>query len=110
YNAEVHTSAGDFSFLLDQRKGTMSQTVNSFVFLARYHYWDGAPFTRIIPNNVGIVSNPVPSGPGYTLPNETPKEGNIFALGYLTLIGGTGGTVDPGTLQIELGQDAADLP
>jgi cyclophilin family peptidyl-prolyl cis-trans isomerase len=110
YNAAVHTSAGDINILLDQRNGTMTQTINSFVVLARYHYWDGAPFTNITPNNVGVVANPVAGGPGYTLPNQSPPQGNIFALGYFGLLAGAGDAVDPGSLQIELGQDAADLP
>jgi cyclophilin family peptidyl-prolyl cis-trans isomerase len=108
YLATVHTSGGDIKFLLNQAQG--AQTVNSFLVLARYHYWDGAPFTNIVPNKVGIVGNPVADGPGYTLPNEAPSVGNIFELGYLALVAGSGTTVDPATLQIELGQDAADLP
>jgi cyclophilin family peptidyl-prolyl cis-trans isomerase len=108
YSAVVHTSAGDIKFLLNQAQG--AQTVNSFIVLSRYHYWDGAPFSTIVSNSVGIVGNPVPSGPGFTLPNEAPAVGNIFELGYLALVAGSGTTVDPGSFQIELGQDAADLP
>jgi cyclophilin family peptidyl-prolyl cis-trans isomerase len=110
YNAKIHTSAGDLTILLDQRNGTMTQTINSFVFLARYHYWDGAPFTNIQPNAVAVLNNPVSNGPGFTIPNESPPQGNIFNIGFFGLVAGSGNTVDPGTLQVELGQDAADLP
>jgi cyclophilin family peptidyl-prolyl cis-trans isomerase len=108
YNAVMKTSVGDVSFFLNQDEGT--QTVNSFIVLARYHYWDGAPFTGIVPQAVAVVKNPVPDGPGYTIPNETAAAGTIFPIGRLAMVAGSGNTIDPGTFQIALGEQAADLP
>lgn len=82
YNAEVVTSRGTFTIELDPSQA--EQTVNNFVTLARYHYYDGVPFHRIIPGFVvqggdalgaeGTV--PIGTGnPGYQIPDELPEEG-----------------------------------
>lgn len=108
YDATVKTSVGEMKFLLNPKEG--AQTVNSFVFLARYHYWDGAPLTTITPNITFVVKNPVPSGPGYTIPNETAPQGTIFPVGRIAMVAGSANTVDPGTFQVALGEEAAGLP
>jgi cyclophilin family peptidyl-prolyl cis-trans isomerase len=108
YDATITTSAGVLKFLLNPKEG--AQTVNSFVFLAGYHYWDGAPLTTIAPNITFVVQNPVPGGPGYTIPNETPPQGTIFPVGRLAMVAAGNGPLDPGTFQVALGEEAAGLP
>ncbi len=46
YTALLSTSLGDLSIALDA--ATAPKTVNNFVFLARYHYYEGVIFHRII--------------------------------------------------------------
>ena len=49
------------------------KTVNSFVFLARYHFYDGIVFHRIIPGFVLQGGDPTGSGtggPGYRFADE----------------------------------------
>ena len=46
YRATVETDIGSFTADLDDDKAP--QTVNNFVFLSRYHYYDGVAFHRII--------------------------------------------------------------
>jgi len=108
YDATVKTTVGDMKFLLNPKEGV--QTVNSFVFLAGYHYWDGAPLTTINPNVTFVVRNPVPGGPGYTVPNELGPAGTIFPIGRLAMVAGPNKTLDAGTFQVVLGEEAAGLP
>jgi cyclophilin family peptidyl-prolyl cis-trans isomerase len=53
--------------------------VNNFVVLARYHYYDGVPFHRIVPGFVNQTGDPVgpepgTGGPGYTIEDEPPAD------------------------------------
>jgi cyclophilin family peptidyl-prolyl cis-trans isomerase len=108
YDATIKTSVGDALFHLQPEEG--AETVNSFYVLALYHYWDGAPITTIKPNEVFVVNNPIPGGPGYTIPNQSPPQGTIYPVGRIAMVAGPGNTVDPGTFQVALGEDAASLP
>ncbi len=79
YDATIHTSKGDISlFLLPE---VSPASVNNFVTLARYHYYDGLPVTRITPRGWAEIADPKlgdgTSGPGYTIKSETPSQGSI---------------------------------
>ena len=41
--------------------------MNAFVFLARYHYYDGLPFTTVRRGAFAEVGDPA-DGPGFRLP------------------------------------------
>ena len=73
YHAEIVTSMGTmFVQLLPKRA---PKTVNNFVFLARYHYFDGVIFHRIIKDFVIQGGDPEGTGrggPGYRFANEYP--------------------------------------
>ena len=63
------------------------QTVNSFVFLARYHYYDGIVFHRIIPGFVLQGGDPTGTGtggPGYRFEDELPDAGR-YKVGSLAM-------------------------
>jgi cyclophilin family peptidyl-prolyl cis-trans isomerase len=63
------------------------KTVNNFVVLARYHYFDGIVFHRIIPGFVLQGGDPEGSGrggPGYTFEDELPAPGR-YELGSLAM-------------------------
>jgi hypothetical protein len=60
YVATMVTSHGTMVINLDQLAAP--RTVNSFVFLARYHYYDGIVFHRIIPGFVLQGGDPTGSG------------------------------------------------
>lgn len=71
YTATVKTVRGDFTIKL--RPDLAPQHVNSFVFLARDHYFDGVTFHRVLPGFVAQTGDPTGTGgggPGYTLPSE----------------------------------------
>ena len=85
YSALMETSKGEINFALDAVSAPV--TVNSFVFLARYHYYDGIAFHRIIPGFVVQGGDPTGSGaggPGYRFADELPKPGR-YELGSLAM-------------------------
>ncbi|HPU38725.1 MAG TPA: peptidylprolyl isomerase [Microthrixaceae bacterium] len=75
YTATFSTSKGDFTALLNTQKAPVS--VNNFVVLSRYHYYDGVPFHRIVPGFV-IQAGDGDGDPwgnndlGYTIQDELP--------------------------------------
>ena len=76
YAAEITTSKGKITIALDPKAAP--NTVNNFVVLARYHFYDGIPFHRIIPGFVVQVGDPQATGsggPGYRFDDELPKAG-----------------------------------
>jgi peptidylprolyl isomerase len=85
YTATMVTSKGTLEVLLDPHAAP--QAVNSFVFLARWHYFDGIVFHRIIPGFVLQGGDPTGSGaggPGYRFNDELPKPGR-YELGSLAM-------------------------
>ena len=85
YSATMVTSKGTLEILLDPLAAPV--TVNSFVFLARWHYYDGIVFHRIIPGFVlqgGDPGGTGSGGPGYRFDDELPKPGR-YELGSLAM-------------------------
>jgi peptidylprolyl isomerase len=85
YGAEMVTSRGTMSIALDPISAP--KTVNNFVVLARYHYFDGIVFHRIIPGFVLQGGDPTGTGrgdPGYRFEDELPKAGR-YELGSLAM-------------------------
>ena len=73
YVATMTTSHGTMVIALDPLAAP--KTVNSFVFLSRYHYYDGIVFHRIIPGFVLQGGDPTGTGsggPGYKFADELP--------------------------------------
>ena len=73
YSAVIQTSEGSITISLDQR--TAPKTVNNFVYLARYHFFDGLDFHRVIPGFVIQGGDPEGNGqggPGYEFADELP--------------------------------------
>jgi cyclophilin family peptidyl-prolyl cis-trans isomerase len=81
YSATFTTSEGEFTATLDA--GAAPVAVNNFVVLARYHYYDGVPFHRIIPGFV-IQAGDGDGEPwgnnelGYSIPDELPAVGDAY--------------------------------
>jgi cyclophilin family peptidyl-prolyl cis-trans isomerase len=85
YTATMVTSKGTMEIILDPLAAPA--TVNSFVFLARWHYFDGIVFHRIIPGFVLQGGDPTGSGaggPGYRFNDELPKPGR-YEVGSLAM-------------------------
>src|SRR5271168_2833073 len=85
YVATMVTSHGTMVIALDPLAAP--RTVNSFVFLARYHYFDGIVFHRVIPGFVLQGGDPTGTGtggPGYKFADELPTAGR-YELGSLAM-------------------------
>jgi len=70
----VTTDIGPFTIQLDPAQAP--KAVNSFVFLARQHFFDCITFHRVIPSFVDQTGDPTGSGsggPGYQFADELPK-------------------------------------
>jgi cyclophilin family peptidyl-prolyl cis-trans isomerase len=76
YTAVVETNMGEFTIKLDPT--IAPQTVNNFVYLARYHFYDGLIFHRVIKDFMMQGGDPEGSGtggPGYEFADELPRRG-----------------------------------
>jgi peptidylprolyl isomerase len=85
YTATMDTSMGTLTIVLDAIAAP--KTVNSFVFLARYHYYDGIIFHRIIKGFVCQGGDPTGTGrggPGYQFADELPKPGQ-YEIGSVAM-------------------------
>jgi cyclophilin family peptidyl-prolyl cis-trans isomerase len=85
YTAEMVTTKGSMTIALDP--AAAPKTVNNFVILARYHYFDGIFFHRVIPGFVlqgGDPKGTGTGGPGYRFDDELPKPGR-YELGSLAM-------------------------
>jgi cyclophilin family peptidyl-prolyl cis-trans isomerase len=85
YTATMTTSMGTMTIALDP--AAAPQTVNSFVFLSRYHYYEGIVFHRVIPGFVLQGGDPTGTGtggPGYRFADELPKPGR-YEVGSLAM-------------------------
>ncbi|HVB06090.1 MAG TPA: peptidylprolyl isomerase [Acidimicrobiales bacterium] len=109
YTAVMQTSKGSITFALDA--ATAPQTVNSFVFLSRYHYYDGVVFHRIIPGFVVQGGDPTgrgTGGPGYRFDDELPKAGR-YEIGSLAMAN-AGPNTNGSQFFIICGPSGAQLP
>ena len=75
YDARVVTDVGTFVIRMDARASLAA--VNNFVFLARYHFFDGTTFLRVIQDFVvqgGSPNDTGSGGPGYSFTGNTPPK------------------------------------
>ena len=85
YVATMRTSCGTIEIELDPRDAP--NTVNSIVFLAKQHFYDGTFFHRIVPDFVIQGGDPTGTGkggPGYTVVDEPPKNAQ-YPLGTMAM-------------------------
>src|ERR1700685_3335837 len=109
HSAEMVTSKGTMVLALDPIAAP--RTVNNFVFLARYHYFDGIVFHRIIPGFVIQGGDPEGTGrggPGYRFADELPKPGR-YQIGSLAMAN-AGPNTNGSQFFIISGPDGARLP
>ncbi len=85
YTAQVETNFGDFTIDLDPKAAP--NTVNNFVVLSRYHYYDGIMCHRVVEDFVIQCGDPKgdgTGGPGYSFADELPAAG-AYELGSLAM-------------------------
>ena len=109
YTAEMVTSKGTMTIALDPAGAP--GTVNNFIVLARYHYFDGIHFHRIIPGFMLQGGDPDGSGrggPGYKFADELPKPGR-YEIGSLAMAN-AGPNTNGSQFFIVSGPDGMRLP
>lgn len=85
YTAVVTTNMGEYTITLDPAKAP--GTVNSFVNLARFKYFDGITCHRAIPGFMVQCGDPTGTGsggPGYTFADELPAAGE-YKIGSVAM-------------------------
>jgi cyclophilin family peptidyl-prolyl cis-trans isomerase len=95
FDATFVTDVGTFVARLTT--ATSPAAVNNFVFLARYHFYNGIIFQRVIPGFMIQGGDPTESGnggPGYTFTGNTPPsscvaKGDCYATGDIALANST---------------------
>lgn len=109
YLAEIVTNFGSLTIELDPTRAPLA--VNSFVTLARSHYFDGTECHRAIPGFVVQCGDPTATGtggPGYRFPDELPASGE-YQIGSLAMAN-SGPDTNGSQFFIITGDDGASLP
>ena len=110
YTATMQTTqGGPITIALDAK--TAPKTVNNFVVLARYHFYDGLSFHRIVPDFVIQGGDPQGNGqggPGYSFADELPQAGQ-YKLGSLAMAN-SGPNTNGSQFFIITGQQGVQLP
>ena len=109
YTATMVTSKGTIVIELDPLAAP--KTVNNFVFLSRWHYYDGVIFHRVIPGFVVQGGDPEGTGrggPGYRFADELPKPGR-YQVGSVAMAN-AGRNTNGSQFFIVSGPDGAGLP
>ena len=95
YQAEVVTSEGTFT--IDLLTEADEAAVNNFVFLARYHFYDGLDFHRVATDFVIQGGDPLgdgSGGPGYEWTGGRPESPDVYQAGSVSMANSGG---DPAT-------------
>ncbi len=110
YTATMQTSqGGPITIAFDPKAAP--KTVNNFVVLARYHFYDGLTFHRIVPDFVIQGGDPQGNGqggPGYQFADELPQAGQ-YKLGSLAMAN-SGPNTNGSQFFIITGQQGVQLP
>ena len=109
YSAAVTTNQGAFTIALDAQRAP--KTVNNFVNLARYRFYDGLIFHRIIDGFMFQGGDPTGTGsggPGYEFEDELPAEGEYEF--YSVAMANSGPDTNGSQFFVITGQQGVGLP
>jgi cyclophilin family peptidyl-prolyl cis-trans isomerase len=109
YTAAMVTDAGTMTIALDVKRAPI--TVNNFVFLARYHFFDGLKFHRVVPGFVDQGGDPKgdgTGGPGYQFVDELPASG-AYKVGSMAMAN-NGANTNGSQFFIIVGAQGTQLP
>ena len=108
YTAEVTTNKG--AYTIELNAGAAPLTVNNFVVLARYHYFDNTICHRAIPSFAVQCGDPTGTGsggPGYTFADELPATGS-YKVGSVAMAN-SGAATNGSQFFVVTGADGAAL-
>ena len=112
YVATVATNRGDFEITLDQASAPLA--VNSFVFLARYHFYDGVGFHRVLEDFLAQTGDPFDpdvgdADAGYLLPEEPPTVAPFYPKGAVAMSNLTDANTTGSEFFVITGDGAVDV-
>lgn len=111
YTATVVTNLGEFTITLDAAKAPL--TVNNFVVLARYHFYDELNCHRIPLDFVAQCGDPSggtgSGGPGYTFADELPADGE-YQIGSVVMANSSAVDTNGSQFFIVIGNRGVALP
>lgn len=117
FDATVKTDVGTFVIRMDASSSLLA--VNNFVFLARYHFYDGIIFHRVIPGFVvqgGDPSGTGEGGPGYEFTGNVPASSctakqDCYPLGSVAMANSSSSPKTDGSqFFIVVGTEGEQLP
>jgi cyclophilin family peptidyl-prolyl cis-trans isomerase len=98
YTAHMVTDLGTITIKL--LAGEDPATVNNFVFLSLYHFYDGTEFHRVIPDFIDQGGDPTGTGeggPGYAFNGGEPKTAKVYTSGALAMANDGGNPATDGS-------------
>ncbi len=85
YDAEFNTTAGKMTVEIYPSRAF--NAANNFIFLARYHFYDGLPFHRVLRGTFAQTGDPIApgvTGPGYEFDDDgLPASSSLYVRGAL---------------------------
>jgi cyclophilin family peptidyl-prolyl cis-trans isomerase len=110
YTATMKTDVGTIKIDLTAAKDPT--TVNNFVFLAGYHFYNGTAFHRVVSGFVDQGGDPTGTGsggPGYSFNGGAPKSSSVYTAGALAMANSGSPSSDGSQFFIVVGQGGKQL-
>jgi len=110
YTATMVTDVGTIMIKLDAAQDPT--TVNNFVFLAGYHFYDGTAFHRVIVGFMDQGGDPTGTGgggPGYQFNGGAPKSASVYTAGAIAMANSGTSSSDGSQFFIVVGKGGSEL-
>jgi cyclophilin family peptidyl-prolyl cis-trans isomerase len=110
YTATMLTDIGPITIKLLAAQDPV--TVNNFVFLAGYHFYNGTAFHRVVTGFVDQGGDPTGTGsgsPGYSFNGGAPKSASVYTAGALAMANSGSSSSDGSQFFIVVGKGGAEL-
>ncbi len=110
YTATMVTTGGTMTIKL--LAGENPATVNNFVFLSGYHFYNGTSFHRVVIGFVNQGGDPTGTGsggPGYSFNGGAPKSASVYTAGALAMANSGSPSSDGSQFFIVVGGGGSEL-
>jgi cyclophilin family peptidyl-prolyl cis-trans isomerase len=110
YTAHMVTDIGTVTIKLLAAQNPTS--VNNFVYLSLYHFYDGTEFHRVVTGFVDQGGDPTGTGsggPGYSFNGGAPKTAKVYTAGALAMANSGSSSSDGSQFFIVVGKGGAEL-
>jgi cyclophilin family peptidyl-prolyl cis-trans isomerase len=110
YTAHMVTDIGAITIKLAAAQNPT--TVNNFVYLSLYHFYDGTEFHRVVTGFVDQGGDPTGTGsggPGYSFNGGAPKSAKVYTAGALAMANSGSSSSDGSQFFVVVGTGGAEL-